>query len=219
MGESWPPDGYGDPKEYDRNEYHVVAVGSLLAIVFVGLLTQPMASAAREWVAISLSLFQDSATVLGYLPLILFAVIGATVPMIALWKVIIVPIHEGLHYLPGLMFDNNPDFGYADGLVGKNPRVVPLTTNITIRENLISITAPFAVIGVVTLSMMLVTSGLLRGIFAFALIANSVASAQDIYHVLRLSRMPAGTRFANFEESGGITTEYAEPIGASHSAS
>jgi len=137
--------------------------------------------------------------------------ITALVGLTLLFRKVIVPVHEALHYGVGLFLNLNPDFGYEEGRFFKNPRVVAISTDIPVWKNLLMLITPFVVIGLLSWGMILISSGLLAGIAAVVLWVNSAASAQDIYHYFRLLRMDPQARFANFERGDEIRTEYVLP--------
>lgn len=210
MSENWPPDGYSDPKEYEKNERHIFAI----AFVLLGLFGVPSFLPVVKGVAAYHSMWTDLAESIGianHPGVRLGATVTALIGLTMLFRKVIVPIHEGLHYGVGLLLNLNPDFGYEEGRFFKNPRVVALSTDIPVWKNLAMLLAPFAIIGLLSWALIHISSGFVAGIAAVILWANSAASAQDLYHYFRLIRMDGDTKFANFEEGDEIRTEYVVP--------
>lgn len=211
MAENWPPKGYLQPMEYEVNKYHIYGLAVILSVIFGVATIIPILEGVDSY----LNIWKSVTDTIGLAESsIIYAIGGVFVACISLyliWKLVLLPIHEGLHYFVGLSLGLNPDFGYEEGILIDNPRVVALTTGISVWENLAMIIAPFVVIGVLSLLILNIMSGIIAGLAAFILLANSAASCQDMYHYLRLIRMDPGTEFANFEDDGTILTEYAIP--------
>jgi hypothetical protein len=209
MSEDWPPKGYTEPKEYIRNERFI-----LLFTIFLGLVSfisalPSFVSAAEETANIYTANVADSPQSIGLITGI-GTMIGLIIMLQIIWRLVVL-IHEALHYIPSLLFGNNPDYGTQDGFIGKNPRVVPLCTHITLGENIASLAAPVFIIGLVSAVLMVSTSGIIAGVAGFVFAANTTASSQDMYHIFRLARMEPSALFANFETENGIKTEFTMP--------
>lgn len=205
----WPPEGHTEPKEYERNERSVFAIMLALTGIFGVTTYQPIATGAETYVV----LWVDFAARIGLsaLPAIFAGVAIFTGGVLALFRGIVTPIHERIHYEVARRLDLNPNYGHEEMWFHKNPRVVALSTGISVRENMAMLIAPFLVIGVLSGGVLLVSNGLVAGVAGIVLWINSAASAQDVYHYLRLVRMDPETKFANFEIDGEIRTEYAVP--------
>lgn len=210
MTERWPPAGASEPVEYVVNKRRVYGIALIVVLLFGAATLLPLleglTSYASKWEAISntVGLAENS---------LIHDIIGSVVAIIGCLAIlaIVLPIHEGLHYAVGFLLGLNPDFGFDDGVIISNPRVVALSTRIKVWENLLMLIAPFTIIGLISWAVMQVTTGLVGGVAAFVLLANSGASSQDLYHCLRLFRMDPETEFANFEEEEEIRTEYVLP--------
>lgn len=209
MQENWPPEGYSSGEVYEKNDRAVLIMGAIIAIVFGFSVLSPITIGIRLYddmmagFASQFGIGQSTVAILG----MVFVMGGLC---LLCWKVLI-PIHEAIHYGVGLVLDMNPEFGYEEGWLLDNPSVVALTTGIPVWKNLAMIVAPFALIGISSWILVQVTGGLVAGIAAFVLLANSASSAQDLYHYVRLLRMNPNTKFANFKEGDEIRTEYAVP--------
>lgn len=205
MSENWPPDGYSEPREYDKNERHIIGLAFVIAGVFAVPALLPIHEGATAYWEMwrNLHFSHLAASVAGGVIFILGIFI--------LLRKVMTPIHEGIHYGVALLLDLNPRFGYEEMLFHKNPSVVALSTDIPVWKNMAMLVAPFATIGLISLGMIQVSGGLVAGVAAVVLWVNSAASAQDLYHYFRLLRMNPDTRFANFEDGDEIRTEYAVP--------
>jgi len=210
MSENWPPDGYSTPREYQKNERHIFAVAFVLVGLFGVAVLYPVVNGVAVYNALWTSI-ADGIGISNQSIVMTGSAITALVGLTLLFRKVIVPVHEALHYGVGLFLNLNPDFGYEEGRFFKNPRVVAISTDIPVWKNLLMLITPFVVIGLLSWGMILISSGLLAGIAAVVLWVNSAASAQDIYHYFRLLRMDPQARFANFERGDEIRTEYVLP--------
>ncbi|TKX53663.1 DUF3267 domain-containing protein [Halorubrum sp. SS7] len=209
MPEYWPPDGHTEPKEYNRSERAVFVLGVILTGLFGISTVQPIAVGADAYV----SLWLDFAAEIGLsvLPALAAGVAIAGIGFTILFYGIVTPIHEAIHYVVASYLNLNPDFGFDEMWRVKNPRVVALSTNIPVWKNMLMLIAPFVAIGLLSIGALLVADGVVAGVAGVVLWVNSAASAQDLYHYLRLLRMDPKTKFANFERDGEIKTEYVVP--------
>lgn len=205
MPEKWPPNGYSEPREYDKSERHIIGLAFVIAGVFAVPALLPINEGATAYWELwrNLNLSHFTTTVAGGVTFIL--------GIFALLRKVMIPIHEGIHYGVALLLDLNPRFGYEEMLFHKNPSVVALSTDIPVWKNMTILVAPFATISLISLGVIQVSGGLVAGVAAIVLWVNSAASAQDLYHYFRLLRMNPDTRFANFEDGDEIRTEYAVP--------
>lgn len=211
MASNWPPSGYSEPKEYQRNEMHILLILVLITVgvfsVAGGKVREGASVFVDWWLNFLISTGPMSSPVLSAG----LGVLVLVVTLLAIWKAVVVPIHEGIHYSLGLLLDMNPQFRYDDGFIGQNPAVVALSVNIPIWKNFVMLGGPFLFIGTISAGIALLTDGILAGVAAVIFMSNSGGSAQDIYHEVRLLRIDSEARFANFEKDGEIRTEYAVP--------
>jgi hypothetical protein len=205
MSENWPPENYSEPQEYEKNERHIIGLGFIIA----GLFAIPALLPIQEGVAAYRQLWTNFHS--PYLITAIAVTTTSALGMLVLFRKVMIPIHEGIHYGVGLLLGLNPRFGYEEMLYHKNPSVVALSTDIPVWKNMAMLVAPFAIITLLSWGVMQVFGGLVAGVAAVVLWINAAASAQDLYHYFRLLRMNSDTRFANFEEEGEIRTEYATP--------
>lgn len=211
----WPPEGYGEPREWQKNETVIAVIAGVTGIVFFAVV--------HPWLRVFAAIITDGTqlvtAMLGLSQSLIASLVTVTVLlavfiaiMIALFLEVTTPIHERIHYEINRYYGLNPEYTTQEVLSVDSPGVIPVTTGITLRENNVSALGPFLVIGVVSGGLMLVTDGVVGGVFAFILLANSASSAGDLYNVWRFVRMPAGTLFANFREGDDeYRTEYAYP--------
>lgn len=209
MPEKWPPAGHTEPQEYNRSERAVLVLGLLLTGLFGISAFQPIAVGAEAYVGMWLA-FAASMGV-SILPALVAGAAVVCVGLAFLFLVVVTPIHELIHYGVAKFLNLNPDFGFDEMWPIKNPRVVALSTGIPVWKNMLMLIAPFVTIGLLSTGVLLVTNGLVAGVAGVVLWVNSAASAQDLYHYLRLLRMDPKTKFANFERDGEIKTEYVVP--------
>jgi hypothetical protein len=209
MPEDWPPKGYSEPQEYNKNERDIIGLG----FVITGIFAVPVLLPIQEGVTAYWEMWNSLAGTLdlSYLATAIAGTATSLVGFIVLFRKVIIPIHEGIHYGVGLFLDLNPRFGYEEMLFHKNPSVVALSTGIPVWKNMTMLVAPFVTIGLLSWGTIQISGGLIAGVAATILWTNSAASAQDLYHYFRLMRMNPDTKFANFEEGDEIRTEYAVP--------
>jgi hypothetical protein len=203
QSEDWSPDGYSDPIEYEPRPRHVTLVAIITAVALLPITVGPIRSGGVEAVLALLQLGLAFGS-----PVVGVPVLGLITAV--LWLLVLTPVHEGLNYLPGLVFGLNPVYGVQDRLL-PTPFVIHHTTGITLGENLVTMLAPVTVIGIASAVVMWTSSGIVAGLAAFVLLSNTVSSAQDLSHVVRLVQMPEGTLFANFESADGYDTEFTNP--------
>lgn len=207
--EHWPPRGHTEPKEYNRSERTILVLGLILAGLFGVTIFQPIEVGAEAYI----SLWFDFAAGIE-LPILPTSVAGVAIVVVGLVVLlygIVTPVHECIHYGVASYLNLNPDFGFDERGRMKNPRVVALSTGIPVWKNILMLITPFVAIGLFSAGVLLVADGLVAGVAGVVLWVNSVASAQDVYHCLRLLRMDPETKFANFEQNGEIRTEYVVP--------
>lgn len=210
MPEDWPPDGYSTPNEYEKSEPQIIVIAIVVTALFGTYVLTPINVGVDAY----LELISEFAGDVGASNPIIVGIVGTAavaLGMVLLFKLVVTPFHEWLHYEVGRQFGMNPDFGYERSRFFNNPRVVALSTNIPVWKNLAMIIAPFVTIGFISLAVIQVSSGLVAGTAAVVLWINSAASAQDLYHFFRLIMMDSDTKFANFEVDNEIRTEYATP--------
>ena len=207
MTEDWPPDGYSDPREYQKNERYIFAIGFALIGAFGVAAWPPITNGVTVytdiWTNVAINTGMSDSLLVPIASVVTF-ITG----MVFLFKILIVPFHEGVHYVVGLILDINPNFGYEKGTIFKNPRVVALSTGIPVWKNLFTVISPFVIIGSLSWVVVQLSGGLLAGVAAIVFWINSAASAQDLYHYFRLLRMNPKAKFANFKTDEEIRTEY-----------
>lgn len=209
MSEHWPPNDHTEPKEYNRSERAILVLGLILAGLFGLITVQPITGGAEAYT----TLWLDFAAEIGVsvLPALTLSVAMIIVGFVILFYGIVTPIHELIHYGVASYLNLNPDFGFEEMWRVKNPRVVALATSIPVWKNMLMLIAPFVVIGLISAGILLVADGIVAGVAGIILWVNSAASAQDVYHYIRLLQMNPDTKFANFERDGNIRTEYVVP--------
>ncbi len=124
---------------------------------------------------------------------------------------VIIALHEGVHYAVSALEGYNPRFEWRSHLGLKNPSIVIYAESITRRENILTLITPFVLLSILCVIVMWFTSGILAATAATMFCANTVPSCADIYHTVRIARMPNGTLFANFDDDGDLRSEFAIP--------
>ena len=210
MSDSWQPDGYSNPQEhtYDRRISYlwIFLTGIIFAIPAYPIFIRG-AELYAELVALTTGLHQYPTT--------FAAAISITGPLLCflVFYLLVIPIHEHIHYHVYDLFDAEPEHGRYKILLLNNPAVVPTATEIPRRGLVLAAVAPFVVIGFVSGGVMLATDGAVAMVAAFVFVGNSGASGPDLYLTYKFSKTPRGTLFAYFrgESSEGVRTEYAVP--------
>lgn len=144
-------------------------------------------------------------------------VVSSAFIVLALWMlalaVLMIAIHEPLHYLGCAYHNLDPEFRISRGSFSiPSPSVTPMTTGIKLRENALGTAPPFVGVNLLALVVIASTDGLVAGSAAWVLLINSASSAQDLYHLYRYWKLPSATLFANWERNGELRTEYTFPI-------
>jgi hypothetical protein len=213
MTEGWPPEGYSTPTEYVSSDRLIVAIGVALVLPAV-LFTHTKISMGTvyfiRWIEKALTNIGIHSRPL----LLLFAAFLASVCWILVSAIVVITVHESIHYTLAKIFNINPRFEFNWQLNVPNPSVVAYHQGINRRENIAMLIAPFSILSLVCGIGMLVTSGVVSGTFAIMFAVNAVPSCGDLYHVGRIVKMPPGTLFANFEEEDALRTEVSTPESA-----
>ena len=207
MTGKWPPTGYTNPEPYTINDR--------LILVIALVLTLPTVTLIRPIISDGTSAFTEFGEVTGLveLPLLyLLAVLAMSLGWLFSSGVTIILIHEGVHYLAGVVCGQDPTFVWSEYLGLKNPGIVIYETGTTRAENMLMLAGPFIILTPLCAVVMWSTSGMLSATAATMLAINTVASCADLYNVGRLVMMPRGTLFANFDDGeGGLDTEFVTP--------
>jgi len=211
MVDEWPPEGTSSPREYTKNTKYIYIIAVIISVLFFIAFFPELNEGIDTYLSAYFAFVKSHGVPADGVISRSGAVVGVIVIGILLRKFVIVPVHEGIHYAVDLYWGHNPDFGYREGYLLNNPRVAPLAKGISVGESLTALIAPFAVIGFTSWAVMYITDGIIQGIAAFILIANSAASSEDLYNCFKLFSMDPDTLFANFKENGEIRTEYVVP--------
>lgn len=212
----WPPSGYSTPKEWNTSERSVALITVLLGIPllagFRATLTQladPLVAAIRDVISqLGLNGWFLIGAWLGGGLILTVLLVGS---LAVLFRWVIVPIHERIHYEADRLQSQNPRYITQELLFFENPAVINLSSGITPRKYIPTALAPLFIIGAAALLATYILNGFLEGVAAFVLVANSAASAGDLSNTIRVLLMPQGVQFANFEDGDGYKTEYVVP--------
>lgn len=211
MTDRWPPEGYATPTEYVASDKWIVAIGFALILPVIGITHADISEGTlyfigwSEWALASVDILSR--------PLLLsFVAFSASLCWILASAIIVITLHESIHYAVAALFNLNPRFEFNLQLYMPNPSVVAYQQGISRGENVAMLLAPFSIISIVCVFGIAVASGVVSGTFAFIFAVNAVPSCADLYHVGRIVQMPHGTLFANFEGEGdALRTEVSTP--------
>jgi hypothetical protein len=214
MTDEWPPDGFSDPHKWEISESAIIMIAAVVGGSLLFLIRDDFSGFADFT---SVILF-EVAEMLGFRnsPILLlsggvFLVVVFLTLLLISFRMMVIPIHERIHYEIYDYFNLNPEYHYTELLFYKNPSVVPLSTCINLYQNTISALGPFVSIGTVSTVILYLSDGVVGSVFAFILVLNSASSAGDLYNVIRFAMMPKGTLFANFKDGDEVHTEYVFP--------
>lgn len=213
MTERWPPEGYSTPTEYVSSDRWIVAIGVALVLPVILFTHTKISMGAVNLIGWS----EKALTNIGIHSrplLLLFAAFLASVCWILVSAIVIITLHESIHYTFATIFNNNPRFEFNWRLNVPNPSVVAYHQGINRRENVAMLIAPFSILSLLCGIGMTVTSGVVSGTFAIMFAVNAVPSCGDLYHAGRIVKMPPGTLSANFEEQDTLRTEISTPESA-----
>jgi hypothetical protein len=178
------------------------------------LLVPPTLAFTRQPITVSSTWaveFFNGAGFSQYPPAFVTVALLTTLGWILLSGVAIILVHEGVHYVVGIILKINPQFEWHSQFGVPNPSVVAYATRISRWENILMLGSPFVLLSVVLAGLMWMTNGIVAGTSGIMFCINAVPSCSDVYKVDRIFRMPAGTLFANFDEKDGLRTEFAVP--------
>lgn len=215
MGDEWPPEGYAEPRTWEKDERVIGIIGAIVGLVFAYLLR-------TELLQLFLIMRANIVAYLGslgiergspaYLPYFVFAGAFFGSGLFIGFKRTIIPLHERIHYRIADFYELNPEYTTDTLLRVENPGVVCVTTNIPLWQSTVVSIAPFVVIGSASALVVFSTGGIIAGLGAFILVMNAVSSHGDIYSVVRFVMLPKGTLFANFKEGANeYEAEYSFP--------
>ena len=117
--------------------------------------------------------------------------------------ILLVAIHEVIHYLTTWVNGQSPEFGLRFQktfwlLKEPVPYVVALEQRISRNENIFALIAPLVVINALAVGVLLLPLPDVANHFArLALVVNTAGSVQDLYNVIRLLKYPKKTDFVN----------------------
>lgn len=203
MTDEWPPEGYADPKEWERDERVIGVIGVVIGVVFAYWmrteLLQLISIMRANIVGYLGSLGIESGSP-SYTPLSVFASLFFASGLFIGFKRTVIPLHERIHYRIADFYELNPEYATEKLLLVENPGVVCVATNIPLWQSALVSLGPFVVIGSAAALVVFSTGGIIAGVAAFVLVMNSVSSHGDIYNVVRFAILPTGTLLANFED-------------------
>lgn len=215
MSDEWPPEGYADPKEWERDDRVIGVVGVVLGVMFAYWMR-------TELLQLGLLMRANIVGYLGslgiergtpsYAPLSVFAGLFFASGLFIGFKRTILPLHERIHYRIADFYELNPEHVAEKLLLVENPGVVCVATNIPLWQSALVSLGPFVVIGGAAALVVFATGGIIAGVGAFVLVMNAVSSHGDVYDVVRFAMLPTGTLLANVEDGeNGYRAEYAVP--------
>jgi hypothetical protein len=210
MTEGWPPEGYSTPTEYVSSDRWIVTIGVALVLPAVLFTHTKISMGTVNLIGWSQKALKNIG-IHGRPLLLLFAAFLASVCWILVSGIVVITVHECIHYTFATIFNKNPRFEFNWQLNMPNPSVVAYHQGITRGEHVAMLIAPFSILSLVCGIGMVVTSGVVSGTFAIMFAVNAVPSCGDLYHVGRIVNMPPGTLFANFEEEDNLRTEVSTP--------
>lgn len=147
-----------------------------------------------------------------YVPLFVLTAGGLVYGVYLVFRDVIAPVHEWIHYAIGEYFALNPEHATEEVLYATNPGVICVTTNIPIWQSALVLVGPFIVIGSASALLVILLDRAIGGLAACILVFNSMSSSADVHTLLRFTLLPQGTRFANFKEGENeYRSEYAIP--------
>ena len=120
-----------------------------LILVIALVLTQPTVTLIRPIISDGASAFTEFGEVTGLveLPLLyLLAVLAMSLGWLFSSGGMIILIHEGVHYLAGVVCGQDPTFVWSEYLGLKNPGIVIYETGTTRAENMLMLAGPFIVL-------------------------------------------------------------------------
>lgn len=198
-----PPTGYGDPTEYHRNDYFV----AFLSFVLLVGLTELFFPGVIEWIIGALLTNADR---------FVDRNAGRIVGVFGLVAVL-VPVHEGVHYLASKRLGYSPRFGFRVNWLVVIPQPTPYV--VTVDEyfdrwsDIIVLIAPLVVIDAIALvGLIPVFPPAVGRVSKLVLILNTASSGADMYNATRVLLSPPGTRFINCFDDGELRTFYTEPL-------
>lgn len=205
--DGWSPPGYSSPKIYTSDERWGLGIATLLIPPVVVLIKQPLTSGTMVLTGWAEALGQSglSNPPFVYIALVLCGLCGWIIGS----SVVIIVVHEGIHYATACFRGLNPSFEWTSFYGVLSPSVVAYAQGIQRWENILMLAAPFFCLSLICGGLMWMTEGLVSATAAIMFAVNAVPSGMDLYNVGRLVNLPRGTIFANLETEDGLRTEYA----------
>jgi hypothetical protein len=215
MAKEWPPEGYSEPIKWEKSELKVTSIAIITALGLLLVLNSQLSYIGDISVETVLTIVRflgwehsTSAILAATIPYMIFILVLLGV----FFRFVLIPAHERIHFEVDRYFGINPQYLWTEFIFFNNPSVIPADTHISRYENIVSAIAPALIIGAISISILLITSGLIETLAALVLWVNTATSAGDFYNIIRISLMPRGTLFSNFEvENGEYRVEYVVP--------
>lgn len=210
----WPPEGYSDPQPIKDTQSTVLLIALAIGVPLVYVLRPYLRELANPLLAVMPILsktlgFSDSSGIYLTAGFVLTVVLLTVLGLLFRWAII--PVHERIHYEMDRLMGLNPEYLYVDFLFLKNPGVLAVNTGTSRGQHIPSSLAPFVIIGIASLTGVLLLDGFAAGLAAFVLTVNSAASGKDVYNVIRMLMLPNDALYASFIEDGEPRSEYAIP--------
>ena len=201
------PEGHSGPKEYVLNN-HLLTLGQV-ALLFA--LTYLLFPQVLRSIAVSAPF--STTEIVGY-------TLGNINSIIyfGLFAIVLIIVHEAIHYVANQKVGLNPRFGYAIhwsfGLFPElKPYVVSTGAYISRKQNLIALASPLILIDVVALLGLLPAfSSTIEYYARVTLLLNTSLAIEDIYNSIRVSSHQSGTLFRNFDVEDNVETYYYPPL-------
>lgn len=211
MSEDWPPRGYSDPKPYEQNNRLILGIAIGIALPVIVLIKPVLESGSTEFLKLGAEIGRGFGLIDSSI-LFLISLLLSVVIWILVSGSVIIAIHEGIHYVTAILLGLKPVFEWTHDLGFMNPTVVVYSNEVSRRQNILMLSAPFVLLSILCATAMWFTTGVLAATAAIMLALNAVPSCADLYNVGRLALMPKGTIFTNFNKNGNLRTEYTTPI-------
>lgn len=123
-----------------------------------------------------------------------------------LFIAILILVHESIHVVAAVARGYVPDWGIGHMetfwvVKEPHPYIVVLDEHLSRVDNLVMLLSPFVIINIVALIIWFSGLSPVIGYYAkITLVVNTAGSVADVYHSVRVLRMPKGTKFINIME-------------------
>lgn len=182
MSYNWDlEDKYTKVVEYEQNDKYIKLMFIVLSIPFLLINISPL----FNFIPLN-RLFIESGLIYAVRTEIWWSIFSYLPFML-----IVLVVHEILHYAAGKYYEKRPRFILGKGKRSYFPAVILDDNEVERDKKLVIIILPFILISSILFLLLITTSGFTSYLLFYGLWINTVGSCADIYNFIKIIRMPS----------------------------